>query len=406
MILRTPGGHNVASRSANFFKGSDALPTLPGSSFGAVGAGRLVRTEEAVALTPVMAGIRLLSETIGTLPIAVERREGQNKIPLPESSQAYILETKPNERMSPFAFIAYIVASLQRGNAYLLKAKDNAGVVRMLYPLQPQRVVPKLVNGEMTYRVYEKGGSKTLTTADLIHIPGLLWDHPYIGVSPIEVHARTLGDMIDGQEFGSRFFQNDGNPGGVITVPGDIKKPQRQEMIEGWRSQHQGVSNSHKTALLWNGATYDTVGVSMVDAQYIEWRKFSVHEVANILRVPPKEIGAEATEGDAEVDPAIDSQKLLRRSLSPWIKRIMDGLALDDDLFPDKTVRPRMLTDELLRADFKTRFEAYLRARQAGIFTSNEIRLKEGETTHPDGDELQATPVGGAPNPSPPNTGS
>lgn len=404
MIIRTAGGHDVASRSANFFKGSDAIP-MPGSDgFGAIGMGRLVRTEDAIALTPVMAGIRLLAETIGFLTMAVERREGQNKIPLPETSQAYVLETKPNERMTPFDFVAYIVASLQRGNAYVLKAKDNSGVVRMLYPLQPERVVPKLVNGEMVYRVYEKGGSKTLTTADLIHIPGILWGHPYIGISPIELHARTLGGMVDAQEFGNRFFQNDGSPGGIITHPGKPSKPQREEMMEGWRSQHQGVSNSRKTGLLWDGMTYESVGVSMADAQYVESQKFGIHEVANILRVPAKRIGGEGDEAERQFDPAIDSQELLTYSLSPWIRRIEQGLALDDDLFPDKTVKPRVLTDELLRADFKTRMEGWFRARQAGIFTANDIRLKEGEPAIEGGDVLQLTPVGGAPNPTSPTT--
>jgi HK97 family phage portal protein len=171
-------------------------------------------------------------------------------------------------------------------------------------------------------------------------------------------------------------------------------------MIEGWRSQHAGVGNAHKTGLLWSGATYAPVAVSMSDAQYVESQKFSIHQVANILRVPAKRIGAEGDEKEGEFDPAIDAQELLTYSLLSWITRVEQGFGLDDDLFPDKSVAPSTIVNGLLRADYKTRMEGHLKGRQAGWITANEIRHEEGYPSHPDGDELQATPVGGAPNPT------
>ena len=53
----------------------------------------------------------------------------------------------------------------------------------------------------------------------------------------------------------------------------------------------------------------------------------------------------------------------------------------------------------LLRGNFTTRAKSYREARQGGWLTANEIRRGEGYEDHPEGDQLQKTPVGGAPNP-------
>ena len=94
------------------------------------------------------------------------------------------------------------------------------------------------------------------------------------------------------------------------------------------------------------------------------------------------------------------SIRLLKFYLLPRLKRIERALAADSEMFGGSRLFPEFLTESLLRADMKTRNESYLKARQAGWMTANEIRERENMPAHPDGDELQSTPVGGAPNPS------
>jgi phage portal protein BeeE len=81
------------------------------------------------------------------------------------------------------------------------------------------------------------------------------------------------------------------------------------------------------------------------------------------------------------------------------------ALRADDDLFPaGSDLQPEWLVDGLLRADTQVRYAAYVQARQAGWLSANEIRALENYPPVEGGDQVQQTPVGGAPNATPPAT--
>lgn len=79
------------------------------------------------------------------------------------------------------------------------------------------------------------------------------------------------------------------------------------------------------------------------------------------------------------------------------------ALRADLDMFPREDLTPEWLVDGLLRADTATRYDAYIKARQAGWLSANEIRAFENLPPVEGGDEVQQTPVGGAPNDPPKN---
>ena len=75
-----------------------------------------------------------------------------------------------------------------------------------------------------------------------------------------------------------------------------------------------------------------------------------------------------------------------------------DALQADTDLFPEPDWEVELDESGFLRADIKTRWDAYRLGRQGGWITANEIRAKEGLPPVKGGDEIQQTPVGGAAN--------
>jgi HK97 family phage portal protein len=403
-VIRSRGG-SVQVQQRDIFDGVDAIPSPAAAGGFLTPSGRRVTTDDAAGLPAVMAAIRIIAETIAAMPCVVGQADGDLRKRLPDSSQWAVLHQKPNELQTPFDFFSYILGNLNGwGNAYLLKGKDNKGVVRALYPLVPSRVTPVVKGGQITYKVAEGKKTTVLTRQDLIHIPGWLWDSPFIGVTPITLHRNALGGYLQGQEFGSRFFANDGKVGGLITVPGKLTKPQREEMIENWKAGHRGVANAHQTGLLSDGATYQPFNVTMADAAYVESQKFSVQDIARMFRLPAKKLGDDSAQKVSNTHPEAENQEFLQYSLLHWLVRIEQSFGCDDDLFPDKTISPAFVVEALLRADIQTRFQAYLWARQGGILTANEIRAKEDEPPIEGGDVLQLTPVGGAPNPTNPAT--
>lgn len=384
------------------FAGTDRIPQAGLSAGNWSNAGRYVDSAEAAGLPAAGAAVRLLAETTGELPCIVREDNDDERDRLPNSPQWHLLHNEPNQEQTPFDFYSSIVAGLQGdGNSYLLKLKARGQVVELV-PFQPGAVYPFFKEGKMQYRVYQDGKSTVLTRADLIHIPGILFGHPFIGVSPISRHRNSLGGALAAEEFGNRFFTNGGSAGGVVEVPDTLTKEQKEELMEGWNAGHKGVSNAHKTGLLTNGAKYQSIGVSMQDAAYVESQRFSVQQIARIFRVPSSMIGDDSAQKTSNTHPEVANQAFLQFSLQPWLTRIEQALWKDSDLFPDKSIKPAFVVEAILRADITSRYQAYLWAKQAGWLTANEIRGKEDMPPIEGGDELQQTPVGGAPNPGQP----
>jgi len=402
LILATREG-NRSVQSRDLFAGTDRIP-LPGSQGGVwSAAGRWVSTKDAVGLPAVLSAIRVLAETVGSLPMIVYRQVGDNKERAQDSSQWALLHDKPCEGVTPMALWSHIVAAQHGwGGAYVLKMKAQGKVVQ-LGPLQADRVTPRVDGGQLVFDVRDQDSSygvKTLTRSSVLYIPGILYDHPLIGISPIAMHRQALGTGLALEEYGGRFFSNDATPGGVLQIPGDLSKPQRDEMREAWDSEHRGGENAHKLGVLIGGSTYQQVGISPHDAQYVDGQRFTVEQVARIFRIPTWLLAGADPENRVKQEEK--NLSFLQFSLAPWLVRIEQALLADDDLFPDKTMTPEFLADGLLRADTATRYAAYVQARQAGWLSANEIRAMENRPPVEGGDNVQATPVGGAVNPGTP----
>lgn len=393
MILATR--HGDRRRRAAFSFSQPPIPKPYESGSYGSWAGRRVSFRDAMGIPAAFSAVRAIAETVGQLELGVVDAEtGERDMAAPQWG---LLHDRPNPIQGPMAVQSLIAAGMERGNAFLQKVIVD-GRVRELYPLDPRRVVIRVRAGQVTFDVAAPdtdSGVRTLTRRQIIHLPGMLLDDPVVGVSPVEVHADEVGAQIALAEFKGRFFANDATPGGLITN-GPQDSEQRRELREAWEARHRGASKSHAIGLLWGGMDFKQIGVSPVDAALIEALELSAKDTARIYRVPLSIIdGADPESKDLEAE----NTRFLQFSLGPRLKRIEDALHLDDDLFPDKRLRPRFDTRVLQRAAIETRFNAYRLARQGGWITANEIRAQEGYAPVDGGDEIQQTPVGGAPNP-------
>lgn len=359
-------------------------------------AGRRITFREAMGIPAAFSAVRLIAETVGQLELGVvDAATGEKR---PDTPQWTLLHDRPNALQGPLAVQSLIASGMERGNAFLQKIKV-AGQVAELYPIDPRRVTIKVKAGAVTFEIRSAdapGGVRRLTRADIIHLPGMLLDDPVVGVSPVEIHANEIGAQVALHEFKGRFFSNDATPGGLI-IKGPQDREQRQELREAWEARHRGSSKAHTVGLLWGDMDYRQIGVSAADAALIEALQYTAQDTARIYRVPLSLInGADAQSTNLEAE----NTRFLQFSLGPRLKRIEDALHLDDDLFPDKSLRPRFDAKVLMRAAIEQRFNAYRLARQGGWVTPNEIRQWENLPAVDGGDDIQITPVGGAPNPA------
>lgn len=393
MIVRADSGRRVAFA---MFDTSTPIPRPSEWGGNLSHAGERITFEGAVGLPAFLRGVRLISETAAGLPFTVYRGFGDQRRPMPAAPQLGLLR-RPNPDSSPFSTWSYVYASMLRGNAYIYKVKVRRQVVA-LYPVNPACVTPKYDGDRPTFELRDREYGPVIRTVgknELVHVPGILLEDPYIGVSVIAAERHGLGTELGRQRFEGRYLANDATPGVVLKHPGLPTKEQRQEVRASYETRH--VGNAGRVGMMWGGWDIDRVPLNLQDAQFIESKRYSVQDIGRMLGIPSGLLNdPDAPGGDS---PEQENMRLLQHGVAPWMTRLEQALATDVDLFPEPDWSVELDEQGFLRADIQTRWNAYRLGRQGGWITANEIRGREGLPAVEGGDEIQITPVGGAENP-------
>lgn len=395
MILATRHG-NVERRSDPFANRSN-LPTFYGRWGGLSVAGPVVNVDTAAGLPTVSDALRLIAESIAMVPCIVYSGDPLERERARETWQWTLLHEQANDDNSAYDFFCDVATSLETdGNAYIWKMKVDPRRVEALWVLDPQQVqVKRDERNRKVFEVVMNGRPERFTADTILHIRG--WTTKPgsdTGVSTIGLHREALGRALATEEFESRFYKNGAHSGLAIQVQGRPATKDVEEMRQWFMDKHSGLSNAHKPAILYNGATVEQLGLSLEDAQFIESRRFTVEEMARMLRISA--VGMLAPIENARTND--DFERFLKVDLAPRFRRIEMALKSDPDLFGTSDLFPEFLADAVLRPDIKTRYEAYRQARQGGWMTPNDIRRLENLPPADGGDDIQVTPVGGAPN--------
>lgn len=377
-------------------------------AFGAsrTGSGVDVSPESAMRLGAVWAAVRLLSETISTLPLHVYQRGDAGLGQRADTNRVSLLLANPTPMVSGMQFREVLQAHLLLwGNAYAAILRNGAGEPVELVPVLPQFVrVSLTASRRLVYDVVLPGSNLPirLDQADMLHIAGLSFDG-IKGLSVVRYAAQAIGLGIAAEAYGATFFGNASQPAGYISVPEKLTKEQAQVLREQWQSIYGGVANSHKTAVIPGGGTFNKITIPNNEAQFLESRKFQITDIARWFRVPPHMIGdlERATFSNIEHQ----SLEFVQHSLRPWLVRWEQEI--NRKLFPPVPVAlgegDEILTgpspfyaefnvDGLLRGDLNTRSDYYVKARQWGWLSVNDIRRKENMTPV-DGGDVYLTPL-------------
>ena len=352
--------------------------------FGRTTSGKTVNERTALQTTAVYACVRILSETIASLPLHVYRYTEGGKTKDTEHAVYTLLHDEPNPDMTSFVFRETLMSHLLIwGNAYAQILRDRSGQVIGLYPLLPDQMsVHRSEKGKLyyVYNRYEEDnpnfqekGSIVLSQEEVLHIPGLGFDG-LIGYSPIALAKNAVGMTLACEEYGASFFGNGANPGGVLEHPGILKDPAK--VRDSWNAVYQGTRNAHKVAVLEEGMSYKQIGIPPEEAQFLETRKFQINEIARLFRIPPHMVGDLEKSSFSNIEQ--QSLEFVKYTLDPWVVRFEQALK-KSLLLPEekKTHFIKFNVDGLLRGDYQSRMNGYAIGRQNGWLSTNDIRELE-----------------------------
>lgn len=365
-----------------------------------------VTPDSALAHSAVFACVKVLSETLASVPLVVwrKRSNGRGKDRATDHPLYRLLHRQPNGEQTSFGFREVMMAHLAlRGNALAFKDTTKGGTIRGLWPLRPDRVTKERRNGVVLYHWQPYGGTRDTFTADeVVHIAGP--GDGFWGVSPITLARETVGLGLAAEEFGARLFSNGASPRGVFKHPAKLSEEAYKRLKASLDIEHQGLSNANKRLLLEEGMEWQQVGIAPDDAQFLETRKFQVNEVARWYRVPPHMIGdlERATFSNVEHQ----SQGFVQFTMLPWFVRWEQVLEKDCLAESERDrIEIGFVVQGLMRGDFASRMQGYAVGRQWGWLSADDVRELEDMNPLPDGQgevylqPLNMVPAGTEPEP-------
>lgn len=341
---------------------------------GASTSGKRVTEISSMQMSAVYSCVRILSETIASLPIHVYEYTSLGSTKAVSHPIYRLLHDEPNSEMTSYIFRETLMTHLLLwGNAYAQIVRNGKGEVVGLYPLMPDRIkVDRDESGKIYYEYRTNQKVYELKEFDVLHIPGLGFDG-LVGYSPIAMAKNAIGMSIAAEEYGATFFSNGATPSGILEHPGTVKNP--EAMRESWSRGFSG-SNSHKVAILEEGMKYTPISISPNEAQFLETRKFQITEIARIFRIPPHMVGDLEKSSFSNIEQ--QSLEFVKYTLDPWVARWEQTLVkklLSEEEKKKYTIKFNV--DGLLRGDYQSRMNGYAIGRQNGWMSANDIRRLE-----------------------------
>ena len=339
-----------------------------------------VSEKSSIGLTAVWASVRLLSETIASLPLNLYRMDNKgSKFIDFKSPLNTLMSTSPSPNYTTYNFIETMMSNLLLwGNAYAFIKRNGGARPVELQILSPEYVEPfKSEEDGLVY--YKIKDSNILSDREVIHIVGFSYDG-VLGKSPIKACQEALGIGMASQEFGANFFGRGANLSGVLEHPSRLSDDAANRLRQSFSNRFAGIKNSHQTAVLEEGVKFKAIGMPLSDAQFIETRRFSVEEVARIFRVPNHLINDLTRSTYSNIEQ--QSLEFAKYSLTPYL--VNWEQELNRKLLASREISTHFFkfqTKELLRSDANSRADYYRKLFEVGALSPNEIRNMEDMNT-------------------------
>lgn len=354
---------------------TDKVSDAPRFYMGQSISGKMVNERSSMQTTAVFACVRIIAETVASLPLHTYQFKGDGKEKIYTHPLYRILHDEPNPEMTSFTLRETMMTHiLLWGNSYCQIIRNGKGEVVNIYPLLPDKMTVDRDNKGNLYYAYQKDNTiHYLGPEDILHVPGLGFDG-VMGYSPVALAKNAIGLNIAAEEYGGRFFANNATPSGILSTSGTIKDPTK--VRDAWQAAYGGINNSNKVAVLEDGLQYQAISMPNSDAQFLETRKFQIEEICRIFQVPPHMVADLSKSSFSNIEN--QSISFVVHTIRPWLVRIEQ--AMNKKLFLEKEKGQCFVSfnaSALMRGDYKSRMDGYAIGIQNGFFSVNDVRRME-----------------------------
>lgn len=341
--------------------------------------GENVSGNTAMELTAFYAAIRNIGEDIGKLNVNIFRQAEGGKVKDNNHPAFGLLNIQVNPYVSAMNFYQTLIHwGLNWGNGYAEIERNGRGDPVRMWLIHPSRVEPFFDENQILfYRVSsnitiqgQRFDSIILPAEDMYHLSGLGADG-IVGYSVYRILAQSIGVGLATQNCSASYYGNGTTLSGALSTEHKLDPKAYTNLRESWNKLHTGnAGNKNRVAILEQGMKFTPTTSNANEAQLIESRKFTVIEVARMIRVPPHKL--QSTDKMTLNNLESQSREYIQDTLTPWIKRIKNETSRK--IIKNPNVFAVHEISALTLGDTKTRTGAFKTHRNMGTMSVNEVR--------------------------------
>lgn len=337
-----------------------------------------------------------LNQDIGKCPFQLVNKESNGIFTEVENPAYSPVLRKPNSyQTAQFFREAWILSKLISGNTYVLKQRDNRGVVTALYVLDPCRVMPMVSDaGRVFYQInypsaqnllpeFYANTQLTVPASEIIHDRLNCFHHQLIGVPPLCAAYWPAVKNLKILKSASEFFGNSAQPGGILTAPAGMTETDAKAVQEYWQTNYSGT-NAGKVAVIGADMKFTSFAMKSADSQLVEQMRYSDEQICQPFKIKPYKVGIGNPPGGWKSDDV--NVEYHSDAVSPLIEA-MENL-LDEGLGISRPLSIWVDTDPLWRMDEGKLADVQTKLVQGMIRTPDGARLKFNDPPIDGGDTL------------------
>lgn len=345
-----------------------------------------VTFDSALQLSAVWACVKLIAETISSLPITIYKKtETGRKVAVNHPLQI-LFSGKVNRYQTKVEFFETLILNLvTNGNAYCYIQRMGNRIVGLLPLMSADMTVTLLQNGSVVYE-YQNGENVDIySDSSIWHLK--LFGNGVIGLSPLAYQRNTLGIAQAAESAVTKIYRNGAKPSGVLSMDKFLTQEQRDLVRSKFYSLASGQED--RLMVLEGGMKFDAISLSPQDIELLASRQFQISEICRWYGVPSVMVNdtSSSTVWGSGIEQIVSG--FYKLTLRPLIEKIELSI-LVNLMEPGDTNKYEVEFDfnALTRSDLKTRFDSYRIGIYGGFLKPNEARRMEGMEDAEGGDEL------------------
>lgn len=340
--------------------------------------------EDALSEATYFACLKVLSESIGKLPLKLLQHNTKNGVTTAREHPLYkILHDRPNKYMTATTFWSTVEYNRNHyGNAYVLI--DGYGENMQLWIMESKDVEvwydDNMLLGDVPdiYYIYSCGGKRyKFASEEVLHFKASNMLSGIEGISVRDQLKMTINGNNKAQKLVNKMYENGFTAKAVLQYTGSLSDENTQTFVANIENyakgnlRDKGIENIIPIPL---GSSLTPLNVKLADNQFIEVKQYTSLQIASAFGIKPYQIGdyTKSSYASAEAQQLSFYVDTLLYIIKQYEEELTYKLLTPEEI--DHGLHFKFNVAVILRADLRTQIETLSTAVNSFIYTPNEAR--------------------------------